>query len=248
MQVRVGRRLCNWNTKPTVRARNASTFLRRARFSPLTQTSPDVGWSSAPTRFRRVLLPQPLGPMTATNSPRPMLEVRVVQRVHGALAAAVGLGQVDRPDQFLAHVMLYPDQLCVKLETRETATTSGVCHLFLHPVQLRTDSARAGSRTRSCPSAAPDRGRIPRRSACSSCCPCRSCSSWRSGSPCPERCGRAARRSVTSAGMPTARRLTSVSRRSVVSTRSLPVSPSIRSTSPGTAISPGRTFTVPTCP
>jgi len=31
--------------------------------------SPSLGWSSPPIRFKRVLLPEPLGPMMERNSP-----------------------------------------------------------------------------------------------------------------------------------------------------------------------------------
>src|SRR5262245_11939465 len=45
----------------------------RAMFVPATFTSPDVGWSTPPIRFRSVVFPEPEGPMSATNSPSGML-------------------------------------------------------------------------------------------------------------------------------------------------------------------------------
>ena len=65
----VGIRWWNWKTKPTVAARysagssSVSTARRRRR------SSPQSGRSSAPIRFRSVLLPQPEGPVTETKSP-----------------------------------------------------------------------------------------------------------------------------------------------------------------------------------
>jgi hypothetical protein len=41
-----------------------------------------------------VLLPQPLGPMIATNSPGATVQVDIVQRAHGGFAAAVDFAQM----------------------------------------------------------------------------------------------------------------------------------------------------------
>src|SRR4249920_1252132 len=40
-----------------------------AMFVPSTSRSPDVGWSTPPIRFKSVVLPEPEGPMSATNAP-----------------------------------------------------------------------------------------------------------------------------------------------------------------------------------
>ena len=42
--------------------------------------------------FMQVDLPEPLGPMTATNSPSLDAQIDAPQRVHGCLAGAVDLG------------------------------------------------------------------------------------------------------------------------------------------------------------
>src|SRR5262245_29836700 len=38
-------------------------------FVPSTSRSPDVGWSTPPIRFKRVVLPEPDGPISATKEP-----------------------------------------------------------------------------------------------------------------------------------------------------------------------------------
>ena len=66
-----GIRLYIWKMKPTWRARQAVSFarLRRLISSPATVMLPAVGTSSPPIRLSSVVLPEPLGPMKATNSP-----------------------------------------------------------------------------------------------------------------------------------------------------------------------------------
>ncbi len=44
--------------------------------SPASQQRPLVGWSRQPIRFMNVDLPEPLGPITATNSPGITVSVR----------------------------------------------------------------------------------------------------------------------------------------------------------------------------
>ena len=80
--------------------------------------SPLVGRSSAPTRFSRVLLPEPDGPVTTTSSARATVKVNVSQR-HDLLG---GLG-VDPPRT---------DQLDHRLLPR-----SGDGHRLRHPVPAR---------------------------------------------------------------------------------------------------------------
>src|ERR1700682_1412162 len=58
--------------KPHVRRRNRARARPRsiAQSTPVTRTCPSSGVSSPPRRKRRVLFPEPLGPVTATTSPR----------------------------------------------------------------------------------------------------------------------------------------------------------------------------------
>ena len=70
-------------------------------------TIPSVGVSRQPMMFIAVDLPEPDGPMMATNSPRVDLQVDAGERVHGRVARAVdlgdarnsisGSGMIDRP-------------------------------------------------------------------------------------------------------------------------------------------------------
>ena len=65
-------RLKPWNTKPMEWLRMPASWSsdRVATSVPSRKYDPDVGWSRQPTRLRKVDLPEPEGPMTATNSPR----------------------------------------------------------------------------------------------------------------------------------------------------------------------------------
>ena len=64
-----------------------------------------MGVSRQPSRFMRVDFPEPLGPMTATNSPRRMVEVHAAQRLERGVSGAVGLGEAVQFDEgFRAHV------------------------------------------------------------------------------------------------------------------------------------------------
>ena len=68
---RVPTRLNIWKMNPT---RSRRYTVRAAsdmepRSSPSTVTVPESGGSSPPSTFSRVLFPEPLAPMTATNSP-----------------------------------------------------------------------------------------------------------------------------------------------------------------------------------
>ncbi len=69
--VNSGKRWWLWKMKPTVslrkRARPASS--RSKMGSPAKRTSPRVGTSSAPMTLRKVLLPEPDAPVSATISP-----------------------------------------------------------------------------------------------------------------------------------------------------------------------------------
>ena len=60
-----------WNTYPMrrLRRRARAATPTDARSTPSTRTRPEVGLSSPPASPSRVVLPDPLGPMTATSSP-----------------------------------------------------------------------------------------------------------------------------------------------------------------------------------
>ena len=67
---RVGNRLKNWNTNPISRLLRmviSSSFISLTDF-PARWISPAVGKSRHPRRWRRVLFPEPEGPMMATHS------------------------------------------------------------------------------------------------------------------------------------------------------------------------------------
>ena len=66
-----GSRLKAWNTNP-IRSRRKIVnrrSLRSARLVPLSATLPEVGRSSPAATLRKVLLPEPDGPMMAVNDP-----------------------------------------------------------------------------------------------------------------------------------------------------------------------------------
>ena len=71
--VRVGRRLKDWKMKPSWSRRTAVSCLSVMpdRSWPAMRTLPEVGVSRPAMQCRRVDLPEPEGPMMATNSPRP---------------------------------------------------------------------------------------------------------------------------------------------------------------------------------
>ena len=59
-----------WKMKLTVerRIRVSSARLARVRSTPANRAVPDVGASSAPIRFNRVVFPDPDAPRTTTNA------------------------------------------------------------------------------------------------------------------------------------------------------------------------------------
>jgi hypothetical protein len=64
-------RLKSWNTYPMARRRSRARSSRDIEDSgrPATNTSPAVADSNAPAMVSNVLLPEPLGPITATIRP-----------------------------------------------------------------------------------------------------------------------------------------------------------------------------------
>ena len=65
--------------------------------SPSRTTSPEVGWSSPPRRWSSVLLPEPDGPMRATNSPgRPSARRLEGRRRRGCPAGNAWSGRAPR--------------------------------------------------------------------------------------------------------------------------------------------------------
>ncbi len=66
-----GKRLKDWKTKPIFSRRMSasSSSVKEAMFLPSMKYSPEVGVSKAPKICIRVDLPEPEGPMMATNSP-----------------------------------------------------------------------------------------------------------------------------------------------------------------------------------
>src|SRR5437870_4627201 len=69
--VKAGSRLNAWKTNPT-RSRRSSVrpvWLLPARLTPPSDTSPALGVSSPAATWRKVLFPEPDGPITAVNDP-----------------------------------------------------------------------------------------------------------------------------------------------------------------------------------
>ena len=94
--VSVGTRLNDWKTKPisSRRSRVSALSLSRVRSCSPMNTEPESAVSSAAQQCISVDLPEPLGPITAVNSPGGEVERHVVERGHQGLPGAVGLGQV----------------------------------------------------------------------------------------------------------------------------------------------------------
>ena len=69
-----GRRLNVWKINPIIRFRSSARWFAVAPdiSCPSSQYWPVLGWSRQPRIFIKVLLPEPLAPMSATNSPRAM--------------------------------------------------------------------------------------------------------------------------------------------------------------------------------
>ena len=94
-----GSRLNVWKTKPIMRFRkSARSFADAPEISwPSSQYWPEVGWSRQPRMFIKVLLPEPLTPMSATSSPRSMDSDIALQHRHVNLAEVIGLVDVLEP-------------------------------------------------------------------------------------------------------------------------------------------------------
>ena len=109
-----GIRLCIWKMNPIFSKRTRSIERRSVTSMPPTDTVPAVGRSIAPMRLSSVVLPEPDGPVTATNSPgaiarstpssattRPSSNVRVTpaKRTSASLTAQ----RLHRPQVGRAH-------------------------------------------------------------------------------------------------------------------------------------------------
>jgi hypothetical protein len=72
-EVRASRLKC-WKTKPSLRLRTRGQFVagELRDFLAVQPVAPPLGWSRQPSRFMKVDLPEPDGPITATNSPAAM--------------------------------------------------------------------------------------------------------------------------------------------------------------------------------
>src|SRR5581483_1600692 len=70
-------RLNDWKMNPTFSRRYVFCSLSdiAATFFPSTQISPDVGRSSAPSKYKSVLLPDPDGPTMKANRPLPIRQL-----------------------------------------------------------------------------------------------------------------------------------------------------------------------------
>ena len=79
-----------WNTKPVVslrtRARSSSPSPPNAR--PASETVPALGWSNPAHSPSRVVLPLPLGPTSASDSPAPSEKDAPRSTVSGPAAVA----------------------------------------------------------------------------------------------------------------------------------------------------------------
>ena len=89
-------RLNDWKTKPvrSRRSRVAASSDSWLMDWPSRTTSPVVGRSSPPSSWRSVDLPEPDGPIRATNSPASTVRRHAAQRLDGGRTERVGLGQV----------------------------------------------------------------------------------------------------------------------------------------------------------
>ena len=78
-----GMRLKNWNTNPVLCAAGEGRLLvvEALMFTPSITTSPPLGLSSPPSRWRSVDLPDPDAPMMARNSPRSTAEAHPAEGV-----------------------------------------------------------------------------------------------------------------------------------------------------------------------
>ena len=97
--VSVGTRLKDWKTKPISSRRSrvsALSFICDRSCSPIS-TEPLSAVSSAAQQCMRVDLPEPLGPITAVNSPAYRSSVTSSRARTSGVARAVGLGEVDAP-------------------------------------------------------------------------------------------------------------------------------------------------------
>ena len=99
-----GSRLKVWKTKPIslFRMRASSSSSSSETRWPLSQYSPAVGLSRQPIRFISVDLPEPDGPMMATNSFFLMVRSTPAKRVHDLAAHVVVPPEIAGDDDGIA--------------------------------------------------------------------------------------------------------------------------------------------------
>ena len=176
--VSAGIRLRRWNTKPTSWRRNRPRPAASSPASswPPTLIEPALGVSSAPARCNNVLLPQPLGPITATNSPASTASetprnartsvstaavalhdvVELEDRLHRAVPFRRGRGELHRGRASADR----PRRAPTNASRTIAATTSVRClGALLAAAPLQRDRAPCAVR-----SAPRPRARLPRRS------------------------------------------------------------------------------------
>ncbi len=95
-------RLKFWKTKPIFEFRtSARCSADMAEIScPSSQYWPEVGRSRQPRMFISVLLPEPLTPTSAINSPRSIFSVTPLQNGNFQFAAVIDFIDVLQPDEF----------------------------------------------------------------------------------------------------------------------------------------------------
>ena len=95
--VSAGSRLNDWKTKP-IRSRRSTVSLgscsRLMSVSPRHTDRRRSGWSRPAAQCRKVLLPEPDGPITAVKDPRGRVTVDAAQRGHRGGTGPVPLGDL----------------------------------------------------------------------------------------------------------------------------------------------------------
>ena len=126
----VGTRLKDWKTKPISSRRSAVSALS---FSPVSSTSPmrtepESAVSRAAQQCIRVDLPEPLGPMTAVNSPAPMSRVTPSSaRLIAERMSLPGHEETTRADQ-LVPIVSPPNRAIVAPASRRRNDSGETCN------------------------------------------------------------------------------------------------------------------------